>query len=189
LEPPEFDANITKGIAKIRVLAIDPIRKTVVNEAIGVADEMDVSLGVQDEIYDPESEESGNRGARVSEEEIVSGGLATADEARSEADARYRETAKKRYKMTLKIIGDARFGAKNLIAIFGINETLDGMYYVKEKEDTIADGSFVSVLKCEKDALQAVNAAKKRRRRSNVNPSVVRLEDTDILGEVPELKK
>jgi hypothetical protein len=169
IAPPEFEANLSKGIAKVRVLAQDPILKSPVDEAIGIDDEIDVSLGSEDELFDPDDPDIGLRGFRISEEEVIAGGSLTAEEARTIADGRYRDTAQKRYKCTLTIIGDPALGAKILIGLYGVAETFNGLYYVKEVVSQISSGKFIMTLSLVKDALSEVKAAKKKKRRNNKN--------------------
>lgn len=170
LEPPEFEANLTKGVSKVRVVARDPLLRAVVEGTAGINDETDVSLGNEDELFDPDDADLGNRGARISEDEVVIGGLMTAAEAKLQARGRYRDTARKRYKLTLKVIGNARMGAKNLIGLWGdVSVSFSGLYHIHEVITDIAGGKFTMMLRGRKDSLAEVRAAKKRRRRVNVN--------------------
>lgn len=182
LAPPQFDANLSKGISRVKIKSRDPLLKTYVEQSIGLKDEIDVSLGHEDEMFDTEEEsESGRRGNRIGEEEVLPGGLMAEQEALTHAKGRYRETAKRRYKMTLEIVGNARVGAKQIIGLWGdVSETMAGLYYVKESVTTITAGEFFQTLSCEKDALQKVKASQKRSRRNNVNKK------TDSTEQTPE---
>lgn len=170
LEPPKFEANLSRAISRVRVLCIDPIRKTYVDQSVGLLDEDDVSLGLEDELFDTEDDDVGLRGNRIGEEEVFHGGVMSEAEARVMAAGRYRETAKKRYKMSLEVIGNARVGAKTIVGLWGdVSETMSGLYYVHEAITKISAGEFKMTLNCRKDALQVVKASKKRRRRNRVN--------------------
>jgi phage protein D len=184
LDAPRIDADLSKGVAKVRVLARDPIRKVAVDESVGITDEQDVSLGKDDELFDPDDPSMGLRAARISTEEVFSGGLMTAAEAKAFAAGRYRETAVARYKMSFMIIGDAQIAAKQIIAVYGMTEVVDGLYFVKEAITEITPGTFHMSLKCEKDALPKVTASKKNKRK-NVNEE----DEKETREWTPELKK
>ena len=72
---------------------------------------------------------------RSESEEEHDGGLMTHPEAQAAAEARYREVAITRYKLTLKIVGDAQIPAKCVVAVHGIANTVDGVYYVQAVEN------------------------------------------------------
>lgn len=170
LEPPKFEANLSQGVSRVRVVCLDPIRKTYVDQSVGISDEEDVSLGLEDELFDSEDDDVGLRGNRIGEEEVLHGGIMSEVEARARAAGMYRETAKNRYKITLEVIGNPEVGAKNLIGLWGdISETVAGLYYVNEAITRISSGEYRMTLNCRKDALQAVKASKKRPRRNRVN--------------------
>jgi hypothetical protein len=144
--------------------------KQFVERSIGLNDEQDVSLGLDEEIFDPEDDDIGKRGARVGEEIRIPGGWMTDQEALARASSEYRMSAQKKYKMELSVIGDARVGAKNLIGLWGdVSETFSGLYYVKEALSIIQGGSFTQRLSCERDAQQNVSAAKKKSPKKRTN--------------------
>lgn len=161
LEPPTFEANLSKGIAKVRVLAFDPILKVPVEESYGVDEDDETSLGTEEELQDPDSGDIGLRAARVSQEEVIPGGLLTAADGARAAKAVYRETALKKYKMSMRVIGDAQLPAKSVIGLYGVSDMFDGLYFVEEVVSEIAPGRFDMMLRCHKDALGKVPSAKK----------------------------
>lgn len=167
IEEPQVDVRL--GPARVRVLGRDPYRKVMVDEAVGLRDEQDVSLGRDDELYDPEDADIGLRGARISRERVFSGGLVAPDAARAFASGQYRMTSSQRYRLVLTIIGDATIAAKQVIAVHGISASTDGLYFVREATTTITPGTFHMQLGCERDALAKAAAAKKRPPRANAN--------------------
>jgi len=168
LEPPEIEANLTRGVAKVRVLARDPItREPVIGEASDENADM-TSLGEEQEFGNPDGN-LGKREARVTRVDERPGGYMTQTQADAEAKARYRETAKNRYKMKLKVIGDARMPAKCVVDIWGVSESMDGLYYVKQVDSMISDGKFTQTLHMRKDALREVKATKKKEQKGNRN--------------------
>ena len=159
---PQFDVNLSKGVSKVKVVARDPRTKQVWEKFGGPDDTEFESIGREDEMGNPDDPAQGKRAGRLSRIDVRYAGVMTESEAQEEADARYRETVKGRYKMSFSAIGDGRVGAKSLIGFFGISDSWDGMFYVRECIDTIRDGSFTQRLKTEKDALGKVWASKVR---------------------------
>jgi phage protein D len=191
LSAPRFDINLSRGVAKVKVTYRDPVTKEYgVVEAGPDSTEID-SLGEETEIGNADDSGQGLRASRMTRVDTRYGGIMTKEEAQVEANARYFETASGRYKMETEIIGDARVGAKLIVGFAGISDSLDGLYYISEAEHNVAGGKWTISLKCRKDALNRVKVAKpgKRGAKAKVNPEVVRLEDTVIIGEVPQLKK
>lgn len=161
LEAPTFEANLSKGVAKVRVLAFDPILKVPVEETYGVDDDDETSLGTEEEIQDPDASDIGLRAARVSQEEVVPGGLLSAEDGARAAKAVYRETALKKYKMSMRIVGDAQLPSKAIIGVYGISSMFDGLYFTEEVVHEIVPGAFTCLVKSHKDALGKVPSAKK----------------------------
>ncbi len=93
---------------------------------------------------------------RSESEEEHDGGLMTHPEAQAAAEARYREVAITRYKLTLKIVGDAQIPAKCVVAVHGIANTVDGVYYVQAVESEIAPGKFTTTLHLQRDSQRVV---------------------------------
>lgn len=161
-EGPQIEANLSKDIAKVRVLAIDAFTHEEVVAEVGAADEEDTlgdhinrhiaSLGEEQEVGDPDNPQ-GNRQTRISRSEDVNLGIATQDEVDEAAQAIYREVAGGRYKMNMPIKGEPRLGAKMLIGIREYCDTFDGMYYVKEATTTISKGEYRMDLRTRRDAL------------------------------------
>lgn len=172
LEPPEIEANMTRGVAKVRVLARDPFTKEQVIAEVTDENADMVSLGEEDEYGDPDASdaEMGKRAARITKVDERHGGYMTQAEADAEARARFRETAKKKYKLKMKTIGDPRIGGKMVIDLWGFSESFDGLYYIKVCETEISDGRFVQTLTCRKDSLREVKATKKKQKRGKKNP-------------------
>lgn len=182
ISPPSFEANLTKGITRVKVVGRDPLRKTFVDQSAGLKDEQDVSLGHEDEMFDPEDDEPGLRGNRIGEEQWLPVGLTTDEDALARASGMYRETAQGRYKMKMEVIGDPRVGAKNIIGLWGdVSDTMSGLYYVAEAVHKIKAGAYTMELSCEKDALHEVKAAKKRPPRTRTNQTKKKGDDLDIM--------
>jgi phage protein D len=170
LEEPQIEINLAKPTAKVKVLCRDPRTKEMIEE-VSDSDELDMSsLGTEDEIGDPEATDAGRREQRLARLDVRNGGLMTREEAKAEANARYRETVKNRYKMTVPIIGRGNIGAKMLVDFWGISEMFDGLYYLKMVEHVVESGKFTQVLHCRKDAAREVKASRKKRRRK-INPN------------------
>lgn len=185
LEVPKFETNLTRGVAKVKVIARDPRTKQEVVAYGGPEDtEMD-NLGFEDEMGDPDDADQGRRAGRMARYDVRSGGLMTQEEAQLEADARYMETAKNKYKMEMTVIGDPRVSAKKLIDYWGPAEIMNGFYYLHEVVDIIEAGKYTQVLKGRKDAVNKIPVAKKISRKKNANP-IIRLEDTTIYGDSGE---
>lgn len=189
IDIPKFEVNLTKDIAKVAVYARDPRTKKEVVAYGGPNDTELESLGSEDEMGDPDDPSLGRRANRMARVDVRSGGMMTQEEAQREADARYTETARDRYKMEMTVVGDAQVGAKQLIALWNTADIMDGLYFLTEVVHIIENGSFTQELKGRKDAVNKVPAARKTHRRGNQS-SAIRLEDTTIFGEGPaELKK
>jgi hypothetical protein len=168
IDEPRFDVNLSKGVSKIKVVARDPRTKELWEVYGGPDDTEVVSLGLEDEAGDPDQSvaEQGLRASRVARLDVRNVGVMTKEQAQANADARYREVVKGKYKMSLNVIGDARVGAKALIDVYGIAESWDGLHYVKECISRVEGGKFTQSLKCEKDQLRKVQASKKKGRGS-----------------------
>lgn len=182
IEPPQFDVNLTKAIAKVKVVARDPRTKREVVAYGGPNDTEIDSLGFEEEMGDPDDTNQGRRAGRMARVDVRSGGLMTQEEAQAEADARYLETAKKKYKMTMTIDGDPLLGAKHLIDLWGTADIMDGFYFLTEVVHTVEAGTFTQELKGKKDAVNKVPTRKKIARKKRTN-TAIRLEDTTIYGD------
>ena len=172
LAPPRIEANLTRAIAQVKVLARDPIRKG--NPIEVTADDTttdDTALGNENEFGDPDSSLS-QREERITRIDERAGGLLSEEAAQSEANARYRITAKRRYKMGLDVIGDARVGAKEVVDVWGISEMFDGLYYIKECVHTVDSGGFRQAHSLIKDALREVKAGKKSQKKGKRNKNI-----------------
>jgi len=181
LSPPSFEANLSKGISRVKVVGRDPLRKTFVEQSVGLKDEQDVSLGNEDELFDPQDDDVGLRGNRIGEEAWLPAGLTSDDDAMARAGGLYRQTAQGRYKMKMDVIGNPGVGAKNIIGLWGdVSDTMSGLYYVVEANTKIQAGAYTIGLSCEKDALHEVKAAKKRPARVRTNQAKKKGEEMDI---------
>lgn len=158
LEPgPNIDANFAKDVARVRVRAIDPytLQEVVAEYGVEGGDaehEYGVSLGNAQEIGNPDALE-GNRQGNVTRSEEINIGFATQSEANADAEARYREIANKRYKMTMPVDGDPLLGARTVIGLRNYSSTYSGLYYVKEVTHQISPGKYRCELKCVRDAV------------------------------------
>jgi len=174
LSEPRFDIDMSRGISKVQVMFRDPRTKEY-GEVYGGPDDTEInSLGEEDEMGNPDDSNQGKRADRVTRIDTRYEGVITREEAQSIANARYRITAEKKYKMTVQVIGNKVVGAKTIVGWAGISDVLDGLYYVKECEDIIAGGKFVQNLKCQKNALNKIKTAKKARlgTKEKKNPAV-----------------
>jgi phage protein D len=158
LETPSIEIKLDAGVKTVRVLARDPVTGAPVVGEAGSAESGATSLGNEDMAGDLGTEIS-NRIARATGDEEHAGGIMTQAEAQAAAEARYRETAIGRYKMELKILGDAQLPAKSIVDVWGVADTFDGLYYVQAAEHEITPGSYVTTLKLVKDALREVKAS------------------------------
>lgn len=175
LSEPKYDINMTHGISKVKVMFRDPRTKEY-GEEIGGPDDTEMNgLGEEDEMGNADDPDQGRRAGRMTRIDTRYEGVITREEAKVIADARYRMTAEKRYKMTVSVIGNKVVGGKTVVGFLGISDALDGLYYISESEDTIAGGKFTQELKCEKSALNKVKTAGKARKGEKVttNPSTV----------------
>lgn len=158
LEPgPAIDTNFAKDVARIKVRAIDPytLREVVAEYGIDGGDaehDYEVSLGTEQEIGDPEAI-IGSRQGNVTRSEEINIGMATQSEVNADAEARYREIANKRYKMTMPVDGDPHLGARSVIGLRNYSSTYSGLYYVREVTHQIAPGKYRCELKCVRDAV------------------------------------
>jgi len=164
LEPPQFDVDLSKGVSRIKVVARDPRTKELWEVYGGPNDTEIETLGLEDEMGDPEDADQGLRANRLSRVDVRNMGILTESEAKTIADAMYREAVKGKYKMNLSVIGDARIGAKVLIDVYNIAPSWDGLYYVRECESVIEGGAFRQELKLEKSMLRKLPVSKKRKK-------------------------
>lgn len=172
LAPPRIEANLSRAVAQVKVLARDPIRKGAPIEV--TADDSnagDTALGNENEFGDP-NETMSQREERITRIDERSAGLASEAEAQAEAAARYRNTAKGRYKMGLDVIGDARVGAKEVVDVWNVSDLFDGLYYIKECVHTVDNGGFRQELSLIKDSLREVKAGKKSQRKGKRNKNI-----------------
>ena len=185
LDVPKFEVNLTRAVAKVKVVARDPRTKKEII-AYGGPNETEMeNLGFEDEMGDPDDSDQGRRAGRMARYDVRGGGLMSQEEAQREADARYMETAKKKYKMEMSVIGDPKVRAKRLVDYWGMADLMNGFYYLKEVVHVIEGGKFTQILKGEKDALGKLNTAKKIGRKKSPNP-IIRLDDTTIYGDIAE---
>ncbi len=169
VDAPHLQSDLARPTAMVKVLARDPDTKELV-EAVGGPDTDMTSLGAEDEVGNPDTD-MGRREGRLARVDIRHGGLMTEAEAKVEADARYRETAKDKHKIEMGVRGHDDVVAGVLVGLWNYSDPFDGLYYVQECEHLIEDGKFVQRLKLEKDALAVVPAAKKQRKKK-VNATI-----------------
>lgn len=162
LEAPQFEIDLSRPTAKVKVVARHPVTKAIVEAEAGPQNNDHVAnLGREDLVGDPDGD-PGLRGGRLARVDVRPASFLTQEQAQRLAWAHYYARVKGRYKLTLpSVIGDSRVGAKNLIGIYGMSEAADGLYYLTEVRDTIEAGRFVQAYSCEKDSLRRAPAAKK----------------------------
>jgi len=169
IDEPKFEANLSRGVSTIRVLGRDPLTKEQIDITVGPDTTDMISLGAERE----DGEGAGLRADRVTREDVRPLGFVTRAEAEAEAHAIYRETAQNRYKLEMNVIGDGSIGGKQLIELYGVSDTVDGLWYLKEVEHTIVPGKYTCKFKGRKDTLREVKATKKaertERRNKNAN--------------------
>ena len=170
LDEPDIDANLTKGVSRVKVVARDPITKQLWEKYGGPDDTDQQTLGLEDEMGNPEDDEQGLRASRLTRVDVRPAGILTEQEAQSEADARYREVIKGKYKLGFRAIGDGKVGAKSLVDVYGIAPSWDGLFYVKECVDRVEGGKFTQQLKTEKSLLRAIASTKKRKKGKKEDP-------------------
>ena len=166
IEEPLVEANLTRGVSRIRVMARDPLTKQIWEEFGGPDDTELDTLGTDDEMGNSEEskEEQGLRASRLSRTDTRYAGEMTKAETKVLADAMYREVVNKKYKLTLNVIGKAPTGAKVLYDVYGLAKSWDGLFYCKECISDIVGGKFVQKLRLERSLLREVKVAKKRKR-------------------------
>jgi hypothetical protein len=154
---PSIDVNFATDVARVKVRAIDPytLQEVVAEHGVEGGDaekDYEVSLGVVQEIGNPDDLE-GNRQGNVTRTEEINIGFATKSEANAIAEAKYREVSNKRYKMTMPVDGDPLLGARSVIGLRNYSATYSGLYYVKEVSHQIAPGKYRCEIKCVRDAV------------------------------------
>lgn len=154
---PAIDFNFAKDVAKIKVRAINPhtLKEVIAEQGVEGGDaeqEYEVSLGKVNEVGNPDSIE-GKRQVNVTRAEEINIGFATQSEVNAAAEAKYREIANKRYKMTMPVLGDPLLGARTVIGLRNYSDSYSGLYYVKEVTHQIAPGKYRCELKCVRDAI------------------------------------
>jgi hypothetical protein len=189
LGEPEITQFTDRAYSIVTVKGRDPDRKKNYTIEISSKDFEWDSLGAEIEIADPKDGEApSKRQSRAEKHEVRSVGYMTEEDARQLARAIYRDNAQGVYQMNLKVVGDARLGAKTLIQLAAHSIAYDGLYYVREAKHSITGGTYELALECERDALASINAGKKvRRKATNNKVDVTRLPDSDIAmdGEAP----
>lgn len=169
IDQPQVEANLTKGVTTVRVLARDPRTKENIDITVGPQDADFVSLGVEREDGAPGGG-TGKRADRVTREDVRVLGYMTREQAQAEAEARFRSTAQGKYKMSFTILGDATLTAKSIVEVVGVADVLDGLWWVQEAEHEIGGNRiYTTKLQLRKDTLREVKARKKAERQSKVN--------------------
>jgi phage protein D len=181
IEEPRVEANLTRGLARVKVVARDPYTKALW-EVYGGPDDTELdTIGLEDVSGNPDDPDQGLRASRLARDDVRYAGKLTEQEAKLEADARYREVMDKKFKMSLTVIGNGRVGAKTLVDVYGVSDSYDGLFFIKECLDVIEGGKFTQQLKLLKNNMRKVPTTKKRRRgrkeKTNPNAGVIRLEE------------
>jgi phage protein D len=166
LDEPRIEANLSKGVATVRVLARDPKTKQFVEAVVSGKTADLVSLGQADEMGDEDGADD-PVSDRITRTEQIHGGYLAQAAAEALAQARFRETAAGRYKLTLRVVGDATIAAKQIVDVYGISATTDGLYYTKEVVHRIGRDGYTVELQCQKDAQREVDAAARYRAKVN----------------------
>jgi len=170
LEPPRIEGDLSKGVARVRVLGYDPITKQPVEATYGVDDDDVIDMALYGEVEDPDEADPSKRAQRVSMEMVLPAGLLSEEEAKLLAQSNYRMFSKRSYKMEMKIIGDASITGKDNVGVYSLSESLDGIFRVDKKVDLIVPGSFTSTLSCTRSGLTK-NPASKMKRKRNPSPA------------------
>jgi uncharacterized alkaline shock family protein YloU len=163
---PTIEANLSKGVSTVRVFARDPKTKQFVEAIVSGKSSDIISLGQADEMGDEDGADDPVSERLTRTERVHAGYLAQAA-ANALAQARFRETAIGRYKMGISVVGDATIAAKQLVEVYGVSATTDGLYYAKEVSHRIGDGGYTAELKLQKDAQREVDLAARVKARVN----------------------
>ncbi len=170
--PPTIDANLTRAVAQVKVLARDPIKKGEPIEVTAQDDNLeDTALGNENEFGDPDGDMS-QREERITRVDERAAGLASEEEALAQAKASYRMTAKRRYKMGLEVIGDARVGAKSVVDVWNVSALFNGLYYIREMVHSVDGGGFNQSVSLIKDSLREVKAGQKSQKKGKRNKAI-----------------
>jgi hypothetical protein len=181
LAQPEIEANITKDVSRVKVVAIDPRTRKEVSATVGVTDGDEtlgdyvnkiIALGNEEEVADPDNP-GGARAARVSRSAEIHLGSGTADDVATEAERIYRSVALNRYKMSVPVVGDPRVGAKQLHYWVMPSEVMSGLWYCKKAITALSPGSWRITLYYVKDALGKLPLKNKHPVSRQKNPNLV----------------
>lgn len=166
LDEPRIEANLSKGVATVKVLARDPKTKQFVEAVVSGKTADLVSLGQADEMGDEDGADD-PVSERLTRTEQINAGYLSQAAAEALAQARFRETAIGRYKVALRVVGDASIAAKQVVEVYGISATTDGLYYCKEAVHRIGPDGYTTELSLQKDAQREVDLAARYRSRVN----------------------
>lgn len=162
---PTIDQKTDKTPSKVIVEGRDPQTKQKVTAEVSPSTSTEPSLGHEIELGDPDADDrsKGKRGRRAEIVKVYPAGYITLDEARTMAEAIYRESTQGAYTMKMKVVGDAKLEAKWLIAMNGLCDALDGVYYLREVIHSIGPGSYTCELQAQRDAMREIKTSRKIR--------------------------
>lgn len=159
---PQVDTDLTRRPGRVRARSTDP--ETGEEITAEADDEQDAERDVLSEILevvDPEDGEStfirrmlgttSDAPSRTASEEEVPTQADTAQEAETEARARFRRGSRGVTKMTVPIYGDALVMSQQVVEMRGLGRRLSGRYIVREVEHVVGSNGYTCSLKIASD--------------------------------------
>lgn len=132
---PTIENDLTARPGKVNVVGRDPKNKRDIKEAADNKSDKDRPVLTElVEMIDKDTGDAQTIERRLGSEDTVKTSAADADEARKQAQARYRRAQQVAVKMKFRIIGDPLMLAKTVIQMAGMGQRLSIRYYVTEVE-------------------------------------------------------
>lgn len=149
---PTVDSDLAGAIGRVKTKAFDPSSK---KNRSGTGSDSDTKrqvLGKEKEVYiDPTSGAKTVVMKRMSSSSVKHSAATSDQEAKREADVRYKRAERQRIKMSWSIVGDSGVSAKAVYQLEGIGERLSGNYYCNKALHTLDSNGFVIKLTTMKD--------------------------------------
>jgi hypothetical protein len=164
LDEPDITQNTDRGAAQVIVKARDPLTKDKIEVKVSASTAEMTSLGAEIELDDPDNSPGTKRAKRASRVNVRAAGYMTEDEAKSLAQAIYRDNVQGMYRIKMTVMGDSDVTSKRLFSLSEHSRSFDGLWYIREARHIIRPGSYRLELNGDRDALAEVRVNRKVRR-------------------------
>ncbi len=181
----DMDSDLFKSRGKVTVRGRNPRTKKQFEVSGSDRDTKRTDLGEEIEVVDARTGGITTVLKRMVHEDTRHTSAQTAEEAKKEADARFKKSSQQRIKLKLDIVGDPTLTAKRVIELRGMGDYLSGKYFVSLSKHIVGNG-YAQKLMVKKGAVARVpgggprtQATKNRNKADERQQLIERIDERD----------